>query len=166
MSQHLTKPPPAQGVRAARRPDFRGKALLVGLLALITTSLGVVASTETAHAAQVISRNCNSGWVGWAEYIDYGDNIKMRLRPTKRAYLAMGFGLTTRQMWDAYFACIGWDDGFSRLSKSQWDSLWLQHRCHEYLGVIGRLKSGDTFDYESWVPFRGDLRTAFNNGCN
>ena len=59
-----------------------------------------------------------------------------------------------------------WDDGFGRLSKRQWDSLWLQHRCHEVLGMIGRYKSGDTFDYESWVPFRGDLRTALNNGCN
>ncbi len=103
--------------------------------------------------------------LGWAEYIDYGDHIEISLRPTKTAWALMGPNLET-WLWDSFFDCIGWDDGFSRLSEEQWNSLWLQHRCHLSLGVVGRIESGDTFDYESWHPFRGDLLVALDNGCN
>lgn len=121
--------------------------------------------TQPAAAAQVVSRDCGGTWLGWAEYTDYGDNIKMRLRPTRRAWAVMGYGLVT-PLWDSFFNCIGWDDGFSRLSQRQWDSLWLQHRCHVNLTIAGRIRSGATFDYESWVPFRGNLPTAVKNRCN
>lgn len=114
---------------------------------------------------QVVSRDCGGAWLGWAEYRDYGDRIKMKLRPTKRAWAAMGTPLV-RPLWDSFFRCISWDDGFDRLTQSQWDSLWLQHRCHVSLGIIGRAKSGDTFDYESWSPRRRDLRDALGHGCN
>ena len=144
----------------------RGKLVASVALAAALVFSSLTFGAAPALAAQTISRNCNSGWISWAQYIDYGDNIKMRMKPTKRAWAAMGLGMTKGQMWDAYFACIGWDDGFSRLRKSQWDSLWLQHRCHEYLGIIGRAKSGDTFDYESWVPNRGSLTASFKKGCN
>ena len=104
-----------------------------------------------------------------AQYQDFGDNIKMVIRPTKRAWavIAAGGTDTAAPIWDAYFNCIGWDDGFDRLSQDQWSSLWLQHRCHLRLGIVGRLKSGDTFDYESWHTNRGDLVNAMiHHKCN
>ncbi len=146
---------------------MRTKGILTAIVFVATSLTGVVLQTGVAHAEQVVSRDCAGGWIGWAQYKDFGDNIKMTIRPTKRAWAGIQAGntLVAGSIWDAYFNCIGWDDGFDRLSQDQWSSLWLQHRCHLRLGLLGRLKSGDTFDYESWVPNRGGLWNAVKNKC-
>ena len=120
----------------------------------------------SAQAEQVVARNCSSSWVGWAQYIDYGDEIVMRIRPTKRAWGRIGDRGAVKKIWDAYFVCIPWDDGFDRMSKAKWQSLWDQHRCHMSFGIAGRIKSGDTFDYESWRGPRSSLGSWMLNKCN
>lgn len=143
---------------------------IVTAIAFVTASLtGVVAQSGVAHAEQVVSSDCGGGWIGWAEYRDYGDDIEIRIRPTKRAWAGIHAGGVTvaAPIWDAFFNCIGWDDGFDRLSEDQWSSLWNQHRCHLALGGFGRVQSGDTFDYESWHPNRETVWNALTNYyCN
>ncbi len=151
-SPHLAGRPPISGISMCSSSRLPSGPLQGG-------------SNGLSRSEQVVSRDCGGTWLGWAEYRDAGDKIEMKLRPTKRAWAAMSPALVG-SLWDSYFRCLKWDDGFDRLSKSQWNSLWLQHRCHVSLTVAGRLKSGDTFDYESWNPSRGNLGNAIYHGCN
>lgn len=128
------------------------RSLVIVSVLAASTMIGVMGTASPASAEQVVGRNCNSGWIGWAEYRDYGDNIKIRIRPTKRAWAVMGAPGTVGAIWDADFKCIPWDDGFSRLSQTKWNAVVAPAPVPRAVRDHRRLKSGDTFDYEFVEP--------------